>query len=156
MSIANALGGVLVGNGATQNRIGKPDELRLFVASEDTNNLIRVSGANGSLQLTTNNGAGGLVSPRGVCLAQMGKSTCLVAVLMTRYFDLMPKREYLDTFVTTGSGGLDNPHGITFGPDGNLYVSSAGSKILRYNGVTGAFINNFVPSEAADWQLPAV
>ena len=40
-----------------------------------------------------------------------------------------------------------------FGPDGNLYVSSPGftttqpDSILRYNGVTGAFIDTFASDE---------
>jgi hypothetical protein len=31
---------------------------------------------------------------------------------------------YLGDFVVSGSGGLDAPLGLTFGPDGNLYVSA--------------------------------
>ncbi len=47
-------------------------------------------------------------------------------------------------FVPAGSGGLQTPDGLAYGPDGNLYVSSAESnQILRYNGVTGAFIDVF-------------
>ena len=38
-------------------------------------------------------------------------------------------------------GGLDAPNDMTFGPDGDLYVASAGSdNILRYDGTTGAFL----------------
>ena len=49
--------------------------------------------------------------------------------------------------VSSGAGGLDNPHAPTFGPDGNLYVFSqtAGAgKILRFDGSSGAFMNEFV------------
>ena len=39
-------------------------------------------------------------------------------------------------------GGLDAPTDMAYGPDGNLYVASAGSNaILRYDGVTGTFIS---------------
>jgi DNA-binding beta-propeller fold protein YncE len=54
----------------------------------------------------------------------------------------------IDTFAS--GGGLLGPTHMVFGPDGNLYVASFGglasnSKVIRYNGVTGAFIDDFVP-----------
>jgi hypothetical protein len=34
---------------------------------------------------------------------------------------------------------------MAIGPDGNLYVASAGNDaVLRYNGTNGAFINEFI------------
>lgn len=54
-----------------------------------------------------------------------------------------------DKFVQSNSGGLSEPRGITFGPDGNLYVASTGShQILRYDGATGAFIDAFVTGDS--------
>lgn len=54
--------------------------------------------------------------------------------------------DFLGVFVTGGSGGLDNSQGMAFGPDGNLYVASFGSReVLRYDGATGDFIDVFVP-----------
>jgi hypothetical protein len=37
------------------------------------------------------------------------------------------------------------PFGVAFGPDGNLYMSSENGFVMRYNGVTGAYIDTFVP-----------
>jgi outer membrane protein assembly factor BamB len=55
---------------------------------------------------------------------------------------------FLDTFAS--GGGLISADGVTFGPDGNLYVASFGglatnSRVVRFNGVTGTYIDDFVP-----------
>src|SRR5690349_15208699 len=48
---------------------------------------------------------------------------------------------HLGALVPSGGGGLDSPQGITVGPDNNVYVSSANTdQVLKYNGVTGAFL----------------
>jgi DNA-binding beta-propeller fold protein YncE len=56
------------------------------------------------------------------------------------------------TFVTSHSGGLDDPVGLGFGPDGNLFVSSASThNVLRYNGTTGNFIGPFASGGGLDF-----
>lgn len=53
--------------------------------------------------------------------------------------------EFVEAFVSGGNQGLLNPAGVAFGPDGHIYASSPDTrKVLRYNGVTGEFIDVFV------------
>jgi hypothetical protein len=86
--------------------------------------------------------------------------------------DALPPGTFLGTFVQPGSGGLNSPFGVLFGPDGNadghqdLYVSTFlahgtnfkakkdTSAILRYDGLTGSFIDAFVPFGSAGMDNP--
>lgn len=63
---------------------------------------------------------------------------------------------FIDTFISPGSGGLKWPCDITFGPDGDLYVQSAGTgtvAALRYDGTTGAFVSALVGSSGGQGYL---
>jgi streptogramin lyase len=63
---------------------------------------------------------------------------------------------FIDVFVSPGNGGLENATGMSFGPDGNLYVASFGGsrEILRYNGKTGDFIDVFVTTSSGGLGAP--
>ena len=41
---------------------------------------------------------------------------------------------FIDTFISYGSGGLNNTHGLDFGADGNLYVCS--QVVMKYCAMT--------------------
>jgi hypothetical protein len=43
--------------------------------------------------------------------------------------------------IFASGNGLDIPHDVDFGPDGNLYVSSIGSNsVLRFHGQSGEYL----------------
>jgi len=57
---------------------------------------------------------------------------------------------FIDDFVSSGSGGLDVPKNLAFGPDGNLYVISfPHDKVKRYDGITGAYLNIYESTSGA-------
>jgi DNA-binding beta-propeller fold protein YncE len=47
-----------------------------------------------------------------------------------------------ENFVAPSS--ISSPFDVAFGPDGNLFVSSSMNQVLRFDGATGAFIDEFV------------
>ena len=63
---------------------------------------------------------------------------------------------FLGVFVSPGSGGLNGPTGLTFGPDGHLYVASFSltSSVLKYDGASGAFLGEFVAQNSGGLQGP--
>ncbi|GEM_PF-3900907 len=62
---------------------------------------------------------------------------------------------FKDVFISPGSGGLENPFFLLFGPDGNLYISAVTkNSVLRYNGKTGAFIDAFIQPNSGGLSRP--
>jgi DNA-binding beta-propeller fold protein YncE len=70
---------------------------------------------------------------------------------------------FIDQFIANGQ--LTQPHAITFGPDGHFYVGDrllhdasgargAGGRIVRFNGQSGAFIDEFVPLNSGGLEHP--
>src|SRR5262245_54578060 len=51
----------------------------------------------------------------------------------------------LGVFVPSGLGGLNQPSELLFGPNNDLFVGSdSPNQILRYDGLTGAFLQKYV------------
>jgi streptogramin lyase len=51
----------------------------------------------------------------------------------------------LAVFVASSAGGLNNPAGIDFGPDGDVYVSSYNTdQVLQFDGLTGEFVQTVI------------
>ena len=62
---------------------------------------------------------------------------------------------FIDNLIPVGASGLTGTCCMTFGPDEQLYVSDPfGARVLRFNGVTGEFIDEFVPPGSGGLVLP--
>ncbi|HVC92957.1 MAG TPA: Calx-beta domain-containing protein, partial [Pirellulales bacterium] len=61
---------------------------------------------------------------------------------------------YIGAFVAAGSGGINSPYGMAFGPDGNLYVSGYNSNnVVEYDGTTGAYLKTFIAAGSGGLNL---
>jgi hypothetical protein len=151
----------------------------LYVASAQTNRILRYDGGTGAFlgvfagddPSTPADEGGGLERPLGLTFGPDGNLYVANASYLT---DKNPAvlcfqgpsgpapGAFLGNFVPPGRGGMLNPDGLIFGPDGNgdrrqdLYVTSVdytGLKgklgtVKRYDGITGAFIDTFVSANS--------
>lgn len=122
-------------------------EVDLFVSSRGTNSVKRYDGITGEyLGDFVAPNSGGLSTTQEVVIGPdgrfyvSGRGTANILV-----FDPQ-SGESLGAF--TEGYQLDNSTKMRFGPDGNLYVSQWGtsqSTIARFDGTTGAFMDEFIP-----------
>jgi streptogramin lyase len=135
---------------------------RLLVLSGYTRAIHRYDGSTGApLGIFVPAGSGGLGLPWEMVFGPDGKvyvtSTTATSAdtLGVLRFDGRTGA-FVDVFVPSGSGGLSNPTGLSFGPDCSLYVTSRDTHggVLRYQGSTGAFVDAFVPSGSGGLDFP--
>jgi sugar lactone lactonase YvrE len=126
----------------------------LYVSSFNSNQVLRYDGATGGFIDVF--ALDGLTNPQGLTFGPDGNLYVATGdptpASVLRY---NPSGQFMDVFVhPDATGGLADPNGIVFGPDGNLYVGDqndvagiSGGGVFRYDGNTGAFIDNFVPAQ---------
>jgi DNA-binding beta-propeller fold protein YncE len=131
----------------------------VYVTSFDNDSVLKFDADSGaSLGAFVPSGSGGLNGPTGLTFGPDGNlyvSSFVFNFSVLKYDG--ETGQFLGVFVPSGSGGLLTPMDLGFGPDGNLYVvSSYAGGVFRYNGTTGAFIDQFTtePSgaEAIRWR----
>lgn len=94
---------------------------------------------------------------KGVTALAASTATLLLAASTARAGDLLVSSRFSDNVLrydaNTGDfigvfatgHGMDNPNGIAYGPDGNLYVGQGDDpQVLRFHGQTGEFIDEFI------------
>ncbi len=133
----------------------------LYVAGLRSNNVLRYNLGTGLIDEFVSPGSGGLMFPKGLTFGPDGN------LYVSSADDGTPTPPdqvlrfngrtgaFMGVFVTNGSGGLDNPNGLLFGPDGNLYVANTrGDSVNRYDGTTGTFLNTFVAAGSGGLDAP--
>ncbi|MFO0850787.1 MAG: Calx-beta domain-containing protein [Gemmataceae bacterium] len=161
----NAVTGQLISTFVTPNSGGLaapfglafgPDG-NLYVGSNGTNSINRYSGTTGAfLNAFVPAGSGGLNGSRGLAFGPDGNLyvSSIGSASILRYqgplgaspgSPLPAAGQTAATFVPTASGGLQQPHDLVFGPDGNLDVASGGVGVFKFDGATGAYLTTVVP-----------
>jgi sugar lactone lactonase YvrE len=134
-------------------------EGNLYVSNGGTNNsVLRYNGTSGAfIDTFVASASGGLSTPQGLTFGADGNLyvVSLGTSSVMRYqgpsgvspgSPLPATGQSGATFVSTGSGGLDSPTDLVFGPDGNLYVSSriTAPAVLKFDGTTGNLLSTYV------------
>jgi sugar lactone lactonase YvrE len=192
--VAPGSGGISDPNGMVFGPDGQNDgKLDLYVNDVFENAVFRYDGTTGAFKsIFVGSGSGGLANPFGMVFGSDGN--LYVASGNYSNFTGAPYAPgailryegpggpnpgaFLGTFVPGGSGGLNTPNGLLFGPGGDLFVtstvgfvkasakSSTGkfypegtpgtNQVLRYDGKTGAFKGVFVMPDSGGLNFPCL
>jgi DNA-binding beta-propeller fold protein YncE len=129
----------------------------LFIPSYFTNRIKRYAAADGAfLGDFATQASAGIVRPRMIAFPGDGFAYVVSeandrVVLLDAATGAFVRNLVSDEPATpqNETGGLDAPSAVAFGPDGRVYVASlATNAVLRYERVSGAFVDAFVPSGA--------
>jgi sugar lactone lactonase YvrE len=126
-----------------------PSKAAMLVTSIRNNSILRYDDKTGEfIDTLVPTGSGGLNGPSGMTIGSDG----LLYVISIRTDSVLRYNlqtgAFVDTFVSDNA--LDFAEDLTFGPDGNFYLSSLNStdrsrnKVVRYDGKTGVKIDDFV------------
>jgi DNA-binding beta-propeller fold protein YncE len=136
----------------------------------DDGRIVRYNGVTGAFidEFVPISGNGGMSHPQGLVFAPSVENPNKLDLYVSSAATNSVLRfdgttgAFLREFVPSGSGGLNHPGGLVFGPDGSLYVSQFGSSnpvISHYEGPSGAhpgaYLGNFVSAGSGGLYNPA-
>jgi sugar lactone lactonase YvrE len=129
--------------------MASPSKAAMLVTSIRNNSILRYNDKTGEfIDTLVPTGSGGLNGPSGMTIGSDG----LLYVISIRTDSILRYNAQTGAFIDTflSDNALDFAEDLTFGPDGNFYLSSSSSqqsknKVVRYDGKTGVKIDDFVP-----------
>ncbi len=131
----------------------------LYVVSYDDRKILRYNGATGAyIDDFVSSSSGGLSNPVFLAFGPDGHLYVVSNNDIMRYDEFtgapLPSSGNIGAVFTSGGGPI-LPEALVFGPDNNLYVSDVNThRIVRYNGTTGVFIDDFVPAQSGGLGYP--
>lgn len=143
--LSRVLGALFLGAIATVNLDSSAANAALLVGNTNGNNIVifdEKTGAFGGEFIPA--GSGGLISPDDITIGPDGNIYITSGTNTSGSILKFSGRtgEFIGRFDQGGT--LFRPYGLAFGPDGKVYVSSFRTdQILRYDAITGAFIDIF-------------
>jgi sugar lactone lactonase YvrE len=150
-AITGAFVGVFIDGGAENPKGGGfshftfgPDG-NLYTVDGPSGNVVRYDGSTGqSLGTFIAAGTGGLSAPGALTFDPTGSDLDVISVGTNQVLQYNAQN---GAFVgVVASAGLSNPTDIKFGPDGLMYVLSAGNnRILRYT-ANGVYVDDYAPA----------
>jgi hypothetical protein len=113
----------------------------LYVASTDSNSILRYDGVTGEFKdAFVTSASGGLQTPYGLAFGPDGN----LYVSSWGNGEVLYYNGSSGAFLGTVASGLSQPIGLTFGADGSLYIAEQGNNdVLRYN---ASGLSTFIPA----------
>jgi DNA-binding beta-propeller fold protein YncE len=136
--------------GPDANNDGVPE---LYVAGQSSNSVVRYDGVTGQpLGTFVTAGSGGLTTPAGMCF---DPSQTYLYVASSGTNQILKYNAQTGAYVgVAAASGLSNPQDVKVGPDGLLYVLSAGNnRIERFN-TSGTYVDDYVPAGSGGMVSP--
>jgi hypothetical protein len=169
--------GTFLGDFADSNQIQSPRAIlfgpdgNLYVSDGFQSAILRYDGKTGAfLGDFVPSGSGGLFHPVSMVFGPDGLGDgkldlyvgCVFTNTILRYDGTTGA--FKGTYVPAGSGGMETPQGLVFGPDGDLYVASGSysgttpGSVLQFEGPSGpnpgAVVSAFIPSGSSPLNTP--
>jgi hypothetical protein len=122
----------------------------IYVASADTNSVLRYDPTGEFINAFVPSGSGGLSSPWDLTFGPDGN----LYVSSVNNNEVLRYNGTTGAFLNVVASGLSMPGGLTFGPDGNLYIANQNANdVLQYN-VSTSTLSSFVTAGSGGLSRP--